>query len=158
MTTESTIKALSISQPWASLVIMGVKRLETRPWQTRYRGPLAIHASKNFSRAARMLCLQEPCRSALQSAGVDVWSRLPCGVILGVVELVDCVRVEEFGEVPADELSLGDFRPGRWVWRFENPKLLPAKITYRGQLGVFDVPDDIFNSTPHCASRRDASY
>jgi hypothetical protein len=124
---------------------MGVKRLETRPWRTRYRGPLVIHASKNFSRAARMLCLQEPWRSALQRAGIDVFSRLPCGVLLGTVELVDCVRVEEFGEVPADELALGDFRPGRWVWRFENPKLLPAKIAYRGRLGIFEVPQGILD-------------
>jgi hypothetical protein len=95
-----------------------------------------------------MLCLQEPCRSALQRAGIDIWSRLPCGVLLGTVELVDCVRVEEFGEVPAEELSLGDFRAGRWVWRLENPTLLRAKIAYRGQLGIFDVADDLLHPAP----------
>jgi len=38
------VKALTVRQPWASLVALGVKTIETRPWSTRYRGPLAIHA------------------------------------------------------------------------------------------------------------------
>lgn len=44
---SQSIKAISLHQPWASLVAMGIKGVETRSWTTRYRGPLAIHASKN---------------------------------------------------------------------------------------------------------------
>lgn len=40
------MKALTVRQPWASLVALGVKTVETRSWQTKYRGPLAIHAGK----------------------------------------------------------------------------------------------------------------
>jgi activating signal cointegrator 1 len=40
------MKALTLLQPWASLVAAGLKTIETRSWSTRYRGPLAIHASK----------------------------------------------------------------------------------------------------------------
>lgn len=40
------MKALTIRQPWASLIGLGVKTIETRSWTTRYRGPLAIHAGK----------------------------------------------------------------------------------------------------------------
>jgi len=137
------MKTLSISQPFASLVVLAVKRLETRPWQTHHRGPLAIHASKNFPRAARMLCWQDPCRAALHGAGVDVYAGLPRGCILGVVDLVDCVRVEEFGEVPAHERPLGDFGPGQWIWRLANPRLLRSTPAWRGRLGLFDVPDDL---------------
>lgn len=39
------IKALTIRQPWAQLIALGVKTIETRSWSTRYRGPLAIHAA-----------------------------------------------------------------------------------------------------------------
>ena len=42
------MKALSLTQPWATLVAMGAKRIETRSWATSYRGPLAIHASKGL--------------------------------------------------------------------------------------------------------------
>ncbi len=40
------MKALSLLQPWATLVVIGVKQIETRSWSTAYRGPLLIHASK----------------------------------------------------------------------------------------------------------------
>ena len=42
------MKAISIHQPWASLIAFGEKRFETRSWKTDYRGPLLIHASRTF--------------------------------------------------------------------------------------------------------------
>lgn len=41
-------KILTLSQPYASLVALGAKRIETRSWRTSYRGPLAIHAAKGL--------------------------------------------------------------------------------------------------------------
>jgi hypothetical protein len=137
------MKALSVSQPWASLLVLGVKRLETRCWQTSHRGPLLIHASRNFQRAGRMLCLQEPIRSALRTVGIDSCKQLPLGVVLGVVELVDCLRVEEAGAVPPEELPLGDFTPGRWLWYVTQPRPLASPVPYRGRLGLFEVPDSL---------------
>jgi activating signal cointegrator 1 len=137
------MKTLSLAQPWASLVVLGVKRLETRPWQTHYRGTLAIHASKNFPRAARILRLQDPWRTALSGGGIDVWDRLPRGVIIGTVDLIDCVRVEDFGELPACEQALGDFGPGQWIWRLANARLVRPATPWRGRLGLFDVPDEV---------------
>jgi hypothetical protein len=146
------MKTLSLTQPWASLVVLGVKQLETRRWQTKHRGPLAIHAGKNYPSAARILCLQEPWRSALQEAGVDVWAKLPRGCLLGMVDLIDCIRVEEFGEVPAKELPLGDFRPGRWIWRLTNARPFADAVPYPGRLGLFEVSDDLLISPePTCA-------
>src|ERR1700694_3122793 len=43
---KSAMKALSLWQPWASLIAMGLKEFETRHWATSYRGPLVIHAAK----------------------------------------------------------------------------------------------------------------
>ena len=43
--TNGPMKAITLRQPWASLVALGVKAIETRSWSTRYRGPLAIHAA-----------------------------------------------------------------------------------------------------------------
>ena len=64
------MKVLTLTQPWASLVACGAKRIETRPWRTRYRGPVAIHAAQAMPRAALDFYRSEVCWSALHRAGV----------------------------------------------------------------------------------------
>ena len=54
------MKALSLTQSWATLVTIGAKKLETRSWPTYYRGPLLIHAAKGFPPAARAICYTGP--------------------------------------------------------------------------------------------------
>jgi hypothetical protein len=139
------MRALSVSQPWASLLVLGIKCLETRSWQTVHRGPLLIHASRNFNRAGRALCVQEPICTALRGVGIDSWRQLPLGAVLGVVELRACVRVEDAGPVPPEELPLGDFTPGRWLWQVAQPQRLTAPVPYRGKLGLFEIPNDLLS-------------
>jgi hypothetical protein len=115
--------ALSVRQPWASLIVAGARRHEIRPWHTEYRGPLAIHAS-----------------GRLPPEGYIPGRRLPLGAVLGTVELADCVRVED---LPAEERALADFRPGHWVWRFRDPCPFPFPLPARGRLGLFRVPLDL---------------
>jgi len=133
------MRVLSVAQPWAMLLVLGAKRLETRAWQTSHRGPLAIHAARNLSAAARALCRQEPFRSLLRAGGVADWSDLPLGAVVGAVELTDCVRVEDLPPPEEPEASLGDFGPGRWVWRLRRPLRLPVPLPARGRLGLFDL-------------------
>ncbi len=64
------MKCLSLRQPWATLLLLGEKRHETRPWRTEYRGPLVIRASVSFPPAAHALCQMEPFGSALLKAGI----------------------------------------------------------------------------------------
>lgn len=132
---------LTLTQPWATLVVLGAKRLETRSWSTTHRGPLAIHAAKLFPAPAQALCLQEPVRRLLAQAGYLDWHSLPLGQLLGTVELTGCTRVEELADVPALEGLLGDFSPGRWAWTLTKPTPLPAPVPCRGRLGLFKVPD-----------------
>src|SRR4051812_37374075 len=111
------MKAISLYQPWASLVVLGIKRLETRRWRTPHSGLLAIHASRSFPDAGRLLCRQEPLRTLLAEAGFDTEYDLPRGVLLGTVQLRRCVRSEEIdldalGDI---ERAVGDFSPGRWA-------------------------------------------
>lgn len=115
--------ALSVLQPWASLIVSGARPYEVRPWHTAHRGPLAIHAS-----------------GRLPPEGYIPGRRLPLGAVLGTVELADCVRVED---LPAEERALADFRPGRWVWRFRNPLALPRPLPAKGRLGLFRVTLDL---------------
>jgi hypothetical protein len=129
------MRALSVAQPWASLLVLGAKRLETRPWRTEHRGPLLIHASRAFPAAARALQRQEPFRTLLAGLGDD----LPLGAVVGAVDLAACDRVEDLPAPPAAELALGDFGPGRWAWRVERPRGLATPLPARGRLGLFDL-------------------
>ena len=71
------MKCLSVRQPWASLIIHDMKRVEFRTWATPHRGPLLIHAGKARPDA-------DGCRE--WQADPD---GLPLGALLGVAELVD---------------------------------------------------------------------
>lgn len=148
------MKALSLTQPWATLVAIGVKRLETRSWSTSYRGWLAIHAAKTFSQWARDICLKEPYCSALAAGGDNGLIDLPLGAIIAVGNLHrvgiigrqadGAVRVQGL-ELPVEgiELSFGDYTPGRYAWVFTNVRRLHQPVPFKGALGLWQVPDDL---------------
>ena len=46
------MKALTIKQPWASLIASGIKDIENRTWKTHYRGKIYIHASSHYAKGA----------------------------------------------------------------------------------------------------------
>jgi hypothetical protein len=137
------MKCISVIQPWATLIVLGSKRLETRPWRTAHRGRLAIHATRNFPEAARARCLAEPFRSLLREAGYSHPADLPRGTIVGAVELLDCVPADEALRLVTDsaEPDLGDYGSGRWAWRLANPIRLAVPVPFCGRLGLFEVPD-----------------
>src|SRR5688572_29785081 len=83
------MKVLSLTQPWATLVAIGAKQIETRSWKTAHRGPLAIHAAKGFPKAAKEICRQQPFNQALLDAGFMWFDQLPVGCIVAVCHLVD---------------------------------------------------------------------
>lgn len=101
------IKALTLTQPWATLVAIGAKKIETRSWATSYRGPLLIHAAAGYGkggmRAHKELCGTEPFRSVLNET-LRRWHEgcrdlrdmaerpfMPLGAIVAVCRLVACV-------------------------------------------------------------------
>lgn len=132
-------RGLSLTQPWAQLVVMGQKQYETRSWGTPYRGLLAIHASKGFPAEARVLVHDYPFTGALHCLPGD----LPLGAIIGTVELVGCqvMTGEEYMQMSRKELAFGDWSEGRYAWALKNPKVLPEPIPYKGALGLWKVPD-----------------
>jgi activating signal cointegrator 1 len=72
------MKALSLWQPWATLVAIGAKRLETRGyWPYAYRGDLAIHAARRWTQELRALCESEPFRSLLTAEALKHWPDIP---------------------------------------------------------------------------------
>ena len=138
------MKALSMTQPWASLVILGEKRWETSSWRCAHTGWLAIHAAKSFPAYEQSLCLRDPWRKALQGYRVFSAKGLPRGKILGWVwhegdQHTEDVRVD----LPQHELAVGDYSSGRWAWRLTKPHMLVTPISCVGHLGVWPLPGHI---------------
>ncbi len=144
------MKALTLTQPWASLVAIGAKTIETRSWSTSYRGPLAIHAAKGFPTWAQRACLEEPFRSVLEKAGLTAWS-LPLGKIIAVVRLMDVYSTDDercegcinnYGARP-HEREFGDFGSGRFAWWFGYREPLVPSIPCRGAQRLWNLPDPL---------------
>ena len=97
------MKGLTLTQPWATLIAIGAKRIETHSWQTSYRGLLAIHAGQGLGPVGGMkglhrLCGREPFASVLAANGysahlMPAWG-LPRGCIVAVARLIDCVDAD----------------------------------------------------------------
>ena len=134
------MRALSLTQPWASLVVEGFKQYETRSWGTKYRGPLAIAASKLYPGWAKSW--------ALTDFGVqEVWGTdrsrllLPKGAVIGTVDLVDVMWADDALEnrnISAREQGFGDWGLRRIVWQLANPVLFDEPIPVTGALGLWE--------------------
>lgn len=96
------MKLLSLWEPWATLMAIGAKRIETRSWDTSYRGWLAIQAAKHFTAEEDTLCWQPPFREALQEGGIPALPyrsgkrfQFSLGHIIAVVRLQTCWPTEQ---------------------------------------------------------------
>lgn len=144
------MKAISLWQPWATLMAVGAKRNETRSWPTLHRGRLAIHAAKKWNRELSAMCGTEPFRSVLvrQEDGhlwlAEALRAMPFGAIVAVVTLTDCVRISPDNYPGGDERHFGDYTAGRFMWQTRDLARLAQPIPFRGAQGFFDVPDDLF--------------
>jgi hypothetical protein len=143
---RETLKCLSLTQPWATLVVTGVKLIETRRWRTDWRGILlAIHAAKAFPAQARLLCTQEPFCAALSAyCGVNDIAELPLGAVIGATRLDDCKPTKDLvGVVSKTERAFGDFTVGRFGWVLKDAMRLAEPIKVRGRLSLWDLPEYI---------------
>lgn len=146
------MKALTLTQPWATLVAIGAKRIETRSWRTPYRGQLVIHAAVGFPSWARDTVRDDPCFSqALNQAGFFTWRDLPRGAIVATARLVGCHPTESIAldfSVPADvaEYAFGDFGEGRWGCFLQGVRRLTEPVPCKGALGLWTVLPEIVRS------------
>lgn len=122
------MKALTLTQPWATLVISGRKRVETRGWSTAIRDRIAIHAAKNMPWWAIDAAIE---------FGLDA-HRLPRGAVLGTVVIADVLPTEEIRDALSDqELAYGDYGPRRYAWLLEEPHRLETPVPAVGALGFW---------------------
>ncbi|MFD3274597.1 2-oxoglutarate dehydrogenase E1 [Paenibacillus dendritiformis] len=144
------MKAITIHQPWATLIALEEKENETRGWSTRYRGPIAIHAGKHIDRDA---CETEPIKSTLEKHGYTA-DNLPTGAVLAIANLRECWKIGsdyESGElilyiksgslakqVSMKEEAFGWYDNRRFAWQMINVQKLPEPIPARGQQGIWN--------------------
>ncbi|MDJ0511574.1 MAG: ASCH domain-containing protein [Crocosphaera sp.] len=137
---QNKAKAISLHQPWASLIALGFKHFETRSWGTKYRGKLVICAAKKNSKQQRLD--YEDLASIL---GIDLtqnpWESLPLGKAIAIVDLVDCIKMTpEFISAQSESEQLcGHWETGRFAWQLDDIKPIFPPIPIKGQQGLWDV-------------------
>jgi hypothetical protein len=158
------MKAITIWQPWATLIAIGAKRFETRGWPTKYRGPLAIHAGKQIDKEA---CEQEPIKSVLAEHGYTV-DNLPTGAVVAIAVLNECFSVKRdilggmvllesdkrstHFSTRDNEYHYGDYSSGRYAWELTEVQQLSKQIPAKGQQGFWnwDVEEE-WTRIPKCS-------
>jgi activating signal cointegrator 1 len=130
------MKCLTLTQPWATLVAIGAKKIETRSWPTNYRGPLAIHAAKGFPKWAREFASDLE-HIIYKTGETPSW---PTGVVLATCELVHCA-IAEYIDVDPIEREYGDYSADRWAWMLEDVQRLDKPIPAKGMLGLWEWDD-----------------
>lgn len=160
----TSVKALTLWQPWATFMAMGVKRNETRGWSTSYRGSLAIHASARRTGWGRKgtRTMVGPYEVENDGGGLLLRGphmapyRLPFGVVVAIVDVVDVKRTTSM-ELRPDELeqSLGNYDAGRFAWQTGSLRRFPTRWHSRtravGHQGLWDwqLPDGLVDELPY---------
>ena len=135
------MKALTLWQPWASLIAMGEKKVETRCWATKYRGELAIHSAARIppawlgaSRGRPQFQVELADVLKCRQIGLHfATNALPRGVVLCTVRLVDIQTTDEAaGFLCQRELIFGNYESGRYAWVFEMVEKFADPIPAKG--------------------------
>lgn len=157
------MRALTLTQPWATLVALGAKRVETRSWGSRYRGPVLVHAAKGlppnwrpFAEPVFRDVLEPVC--GLNEYGAPRLDRLPRGAVVALCEVTDVVRLLGAETLFAavhnghggtyvwsdDELAYGDYSRGRYAWVLDEVMAVREPVPCRGALGLWRPPVQVY--------------
>jgi len=140
------MKALTVSEPWATLIMFAGKDVENRTWQLNYRGPLIIHAGKRMEprdssgwdslafHAARRFdpTCRAPDAYVLPEFG-GLLELVRPGYALGIVDVIGCDEADGYSPWEC---------PGQWHIRLANPRPFREPFQTTGQLGLFNIPDE----------------
>jgi hypothetical protein len=153
---KSPLRALSLIQPYATLIALGYKCNETRSFSTKHRGPLLIHASIGKPREFRQICEEDPIIRSILAKHELTFDTLPRGVILCSCELLEVSLIEHDGNdlpfpfrtLDPDSLSdteraCGNYEPGRFAWRLGDVQVLPETLPAKGSLGLWNPANQI---------------
>ncbi|MEM6752658.1 MAG: DNA N-6-adenine-methyltransferase [Cyanobacteria bacterium P01_C01_bin.38] len=137
-TATPNLKAISLWQPWASLIELGFKHYETRSWKTNYRGKLLICSAAKSTKNQYQQYLKIGSKVKLPP-----WdeTNFPRGYALAICDLVDCIDMtpEFIAQQSQTEILCGDWQVGRYAWKLENIQPITEPFAVKGKQGLFDV-------------------
>ncbi|MDK2821611.1 MAG: hypothetical protein PWP31_1576 [Clostridia bacterium] len=120
------------------------KKIETMSWKTKYRGPLAIHATKNMPVYAKDLCRTEPFKTILSKNNIIIEesngfvkfdkAKMPIGAIVATCKLVDCWLITS-DNIPKE--------PERFGWILEDIKTLPEPVPAKGRQRLWEWVENV---------------
>lgn len=144
----SSLRAVSIQQPFAEAIITGRKSLEVRTWRTSYRGRLLIHAGLTWygeREQGKALAFQQAKRIATCIGMQEQIASFPRGALVGVVDLVECRQLspEEWEDTKARHWCDDAWRRGLIGWEIRVPYAFANSVPFRGALGIFSVPASV---------------
>ena len=140
------VKALSLHQPWASLIAAGVKSIETRSWpppKSLIGQRIGIHAAKKAVAFPDTPVCREFNDAVNNALGHDWLGKIPTGVVVAIAILQNSRQVQGDTAIPqGDELLFGDFTLGRWLWELSGIQPLDPPVPARGHQGLwnFEMP------------------
>lgn len=123
------MKVLTLKQPWATLIVLGIKRYEFRSWKTNYRGTILIHAGKGVDKDAL---------EKLSYLNID----FPQGKIIGKADIVDCLLIDD--QLNSQIISLNSLVYGKkcrdgYAWKLDNIKKISYDKKINGKLGLWNI-------------------
>lgn len=141
------MKALSIKQPWASLIctprndnpLLGIKDIENRTWKTNFRGRVYIHASGNGVKEKFLAMNQEQREEAAKHENFNplYFDDLHRSAIIGEVDIVDCVI--NHPSIWAEKASFPSDSKPIYNWVLANPVLYEKPIlNVKGKLSFWE--------------------
>ena len=138
---SDTGACLSMHQPWASLLVMGFKRVEGRVWYTPHRGRLWIAATAKQPTEQDIKAVEGMYRALYGNDNLAFPKHYPASCLLGCVDIVDCLAQEDYKE----EFPGGESE-SPFVVVCENPQQLAVKFPVKGQHKIWKLDPAIHKS------------
>jgi activating signal cointegrator 1 len=144
------IKSITLIQPYATLITLEEKQIETRGWPVNFKGKLAIHAGKKIDIEA---CRKPRIKAILEKHGIMIPEKLPTGCVLSICNLFDCVQMQYSSDarhniivsgykLSDQEYDFGCYEHGRWAWILANVRKLESPVPAVGKLKLWDFEMD----------------
>ena len=145
------MNAISIKQPFALLIAIGLKTIETRSWKTDYRGKLLICAAQDAHTGFYLSGdKKRPCEYFVSKIRKATNQHLAFGHAIAISNLVDVRPMKKEDERKA----LIPFFPDAYAWVLENTQIIKTPFPITGQMGIFnaEIPNNINLGCHQCGA------
>lgn len=129
------MKIITLIQPWATLIVLGEKQIETRSWPTNIRGTIGIHAGKKIDKS---VFSDRVYKEIFERHNITP-QNIITSAIIGTCEIVDVQKTESLiSTISKKEELFGNFSPDRYGWILSNVKPIDPITNIKGMLGFWN--------------------